>query len=176
MIPSGARMLDVGCGDGMLAKLIMEARPDVEIKGIDVLKREHSHIPVSLFDGRVIPYPEADFDVVMFVDVLHHMPDPNILLRDARRVARQRILIKDHTKDGFLADSTLRLMDWVGNAPHGVHLPYNFWPQKRWLKVFGELKLEVDVWENDLHIYPLPASWLFDRSLHFVASLSKKTS
>jgi len=174
LIPQNARVLDVGCGDGLLAKLIMQERPDVEIQGIDVLLRNRSHIPVSLFDGGTIPHADESFDVVMFVDVLHHMPDPNILVREAARVARQSIIIKDHTRNGLFADTTLRFMDWVGNARHGVELPYNFWPRKRWLEFFGQLNLELQLWKKDLNIYPRPASWLFDRSLHFIAQLKKK--
>lgn len=174
MIDDGARVLDVGCGDGQLAKLIMEARPDIEIQGIDVLLREQSYIPVTLFDGLTIPHANESFDVVMFVDVLHHMPAPDILLREAVRITRNSIVIKDHLLEGMFAEETLRFMDWVGNARHGVVLPYNFWNRKRWLEVFGELQLEVQAWIKDLHLYPRPASLLFDRSLHFVARLGKK--
>ena len=176
LIPDGARVLDVGCGDGLVAKLIREERPEVEIQGLDVLRRKHSHIPVVLFDGRVIPHPDESFDIVMFVDVLHHMPDPNFLVREASRVASHSIIVKDHTCNGLFADTTLRFMDWVGNARHGVELPYNFWPRKRWLEFFGKLDLEVRDWKKDLKIYPQPASWLFDRSLHFIAQLKKGTS
>ena len=46
----------------------------------------------------------------MFVDVLLHTLDPMILLREAIRVARQTVVIKDHTLDGLLAGPTLRAM------------------------------------------------------------------
>ena len=42
LIPSNGRVLDVGCGDGLLASLILERRRDAEICGIDVLVRENT--------------------------------------------------------------------------------------------------------------------------------------
>src|ERR1700719_3977043 len=37
LIPQNAQVLDVGCGDGVLSKLIMEKRPDVRISGIHII-------------------------------------------------------------------------------------------------------------------------------------------
>jgi len=55
-------------------------------------------------------------------DVLHHTQDPAVLLREAVRVSRSFVLLKDHLDENILDDVTLRLMDWVGNRPHGVVL------------------------------------------------------
>jgi SAM-dependent methyltransferase len=171
LIPAHARVLDVGCGDGLLASLIMQRRPDIQIEGVDILVRPRTHIPVQSFDGKAFPYRDASFDAVMFNDVLHHTDDPVVLLSEARRVSRQSIVLKDHTRDGWLAGPTLRFMDWVGNARHGVVLPYNFWPERQWLAAFDQLKLSRAVWKQDLGLYPTPANLFFDRSLHFVARL-----
>jgi SAM-dependent methyltransferase len=171
LIPQDARALDVGCGDGLLDHLILQERPDIELRGIDTLVREQTHIPVDAFDGLVIPHANASFDVVMFVDVLHHTEEPLVLLREAVRVARKAIVIKDHTRNGFLAASTLHFLDWVGNARHGVTLPYNYWPQHRWSEVFDMLGLTINVWKKNLELYPRPANWFFGRSLHFMARL-----
>jgi SAM-dependent methyltransferase len=130
LIPQDARALDVGCGDGLLDHLILQERPDIELRGIDTLVREQTHIPVDAFDGLVIPHANASCDVVMFVDVLHHTEEPLVLLREAVRVARKAIVIKDHTRNGFLAASTLHFLDWVGNARHGVTLPYQCLEEK----------------------------------------------
>jgi SAM-dependent methyltransferase len=171
LIPPNARVLDVGCGDGILAHLLTQKRPDIDLQGLDVLVREHTYVPVEEFDGRVIPYGDASFDVVLFVDVLHHTKDPMILLREAARVARNSIVIKDHPGDGLVARLILRFMDQIGNARHGVALPYNYWPQKRWLEAFDTLNLTIDAWKKDLRLYPRPANWIFGRSLHFIARL-----
>jgi SAM-dependent methyltransferase len=142
LIPPKARVLDIGCGDGSIDRLILEQRPDVSIEGLDVLVRPHTHIPVEPFDGSTIPYPDATFDAVTLVDVLHHTVDPLILLREARRVGKL-ILIKDHFREGFLAGLTLRFMDWVGNAHHGVILPYNYWTRKQWAEGLESLGLRA---------------------------------
>ncbi len=172
VIPQGAKVLDVGCGDGSIAKLLHDARPDVAIEGIDVLVRPVTHVPVTQFDGKKIPFPDKAFDVVMFVDVLHHTEDPTILLAEARRVARRAVVLKDHCRDGMLANTTLRFMDWVGNARHGVVLPYLYWPEARWRDAFRELHLTPEEWRPNLHLYRWPFSMVFDRKLHFVARLA----
>jgi SAM-dependent methyltransferase len=171
LLPTRVRVLDVGCGDGTIDRLIMEARPDVHIEGIDVLVRPQTDIQVTRFDGHRIPFADASFDVVMFVDVLHHTADPAVLLQEATRIARRFVVLKDHTRDGLLANATLRLMDWVGNAHHRVVLPYNYLSKAQWDTVLARCKLRVDTWVCSLGLYPFPASLAFDRRLHFVARL-----
>jgi SAM-dependent methyltransferase len=167
-----ARVLDVGCGDGELALLLMRQRPDLRLRGTDVLIRHRTHVPVIPFDGQRLPFRDLSFDSVLFVDVLHHTADPDILLAEARRVASHSVVIKDHTLDGFAAGLTLRLMDWVGNAHQGVPLPYNYWPPRRWKAAFEAHGLRVEHWWTRLQLYPFPASLFFCRRLHFIAVLA----
>jgi SAM-dependent methyltransferase len=171
IIPFNSKVLDVGCGDGRLARLIAEKRPDISIRGIDVRQRNDAVMLVDTFDGKSIPYGEGSFDVVMFVDVLHHADEPMTLLREAVRVARQAILIKDHLVKGPLAYTTLRLMDWVGNARHCVPLPYNYWTLAEWHRALQKLGLSADFWESNLKLYPFPADLILGRSLHFISLL-----
>ena len=172
LFPRDARVLDVGCGDGELAAELCARRPDVEVEGIDVLARQGCAIPVREFDGAHIPYGDACIDVVLLVDVLHHTDDPTALLRESARVSRSLIVIKDHLREGVAAGLTLRVMDWVGNARHGVRLPYNYWTRAQWDRGFHDLGLEVRLWRSSLRLYPKPATWLFDRTLHFIAAMA----
>ena len=171
LIPENASVLDVGCGDGQVSRLIMGRRPDVTLVGIDRLVRRQSCIPVKWFDGQAIPYEDDSFHAVMLVDVLHHTDDPMILLREAVRVSRTTILCKDHTLNGAFAGPTLRFLDWVGNARHGVALTYNYWSEQRWFDAFDMLDLRISTWKKDLGLYPPPIDWIAGRSLHFIARL-----
>ncbi len=164
-------VLDVGCGDGRLAALIREQVAGIRIEGCDLLVRQDTAIPVQPFDGRRIPQARRSVDAVMMIDVLHHTEDPMVLLREAGRVARRAIILKDHRLDRPLAGPTLRFMDWVGNRPHGVALPYNYWPQRRWREAWATLGLDLDHYQTRIGLYPLPARWIFESGLHFVARL-----
>lgn len=165
-------VLDVGCGDGLLASLLGEQLPETKFEGIDVLVRPETKIPIQHFDGVRIPFEDNSFDTVMMVDVLHHTEEPEVLLREAKRVARKWFVIKDHTCNGVAAYPTLRLMDWVGNAGHGVALPYNYLTKAEWDRLFSEIGMSVDTWNGHPNLYGAPGDWIFGRSLHFVGRLS----
>ena len=165
-IPQGSSVLDVGSGDGTIAKTIADTRPDIRIEGVDVLVRPTTAIPTTEYDGLHLPFANSSFDVVMLVDVLHHTPDPGAVLREVARVARRRVVIKDHLTDRWGSVPTLRLMDWVGNAHHGVALPYNYQSRAQWLELVVRAGLRVEEWRQDLGLYPWPASWVFGGSLH----------
>lgn len=164
-------VLDLGCGDGSIARAIMDRKPGLVFRGIDVLVRPNTHIPVEPFDGHTIPAADDSCDWVTIVDVLHHTDDPGRLVAEAARVARRGVVIKDHLREGFGARATLRFMDWVGNKGHDVRLPYNYLSRAEWDAIFSRAGITAKSWREQLSLYPFPASLLFDRGLHFIATL-----
>ena len=171
LIPHGTKVLDVGAGSGEIGAALLGKRPDLSIEGIDVLVRPDTHIPVSYFDGKTIPAADGSWDVSVIVDVLHHIEDPFVLLKEVVRVTSKELVIKDHQANSRFDHATLSFMDWVGNRGHEVVLPYNFWSRARWERAFESLGAKVDVFEENLKLYPPPFTWLFDRKLHFFAKL-----
>lgn len=170
-IDGGGTALDVGCGDGSIAQAIMTLRPGLSFEGIDVMLRPRSAIPAKAYDGKRIPHEDKSFDWVTVVDVLHHTDDPARVLVECLRVARRGVVLKDHLRDGLGAYPTLRLMDWVGNRGHDVRLPYNYLSRAEWNVLFREIGASPASWKESLNLYPPPFSLVFDRGLHFVATL-----
>lgn len=173
-IPNRGTVLDLGAGDGQVAVALMKLRPDLKVEGVDVMIRPQTHIPVTRYDGVTLPFADASFDYVTIVDVLHHTDDPAAVLAEAARVARHGVVIKDHLLEGPLAGPTLRFMDWVGNRGHDVVLPYNYLSRDAWQAAFYRARLMTVSNVERLGIYPAPFTWLFDRSLHFVALLQPR--
>ena len=98
-------------------------------------------------------------------------PAMGVKMRADPLAEQMAVVLKDHTQDGPFAYHTLRFMDWVGNAHHGVALPYNYWPGDRWRGAFDAVGFRPEHWNSRLGLYPFPVSLIFERNLHFVARL-----
>ena len=95
MIPPGSRVLDVGCGAGALAR-VLQATTDAELLGIepDPIRAERARsYGLNVRTGylsRDLIQEIGVFDVVLFADVLEHLPNPHSMLllsRDALKPA-----------------------------------------------------------------------------------------
>ena len=96
MIPEGA-VLYLGCGDGLLLELLRAK--GIEGTGLDVSEeavricREKGFSAVAHSLSDPLPHADGAFDTVVLLDVLEHVYDPASLLREAGRVARERVII-----------------------------------------------------------------------------------
>ena len=94
---SGARALIPGCGDGpdaiRLAALGAEVHGfDISPEMIDLARRRvarlaDANISLDVCPSEALPYPDDYFDVVLFVDILHHVDIPRSLA-EVRRVMK----------------------------------------------------------------------------------------
>jgi len=94
--------LDAGCGEGFVARRIIDALPDIALTGCDVsgvaLEIAASTNPEARFvAGSVaeLPFPSRSFDVVGCFEVLEHLPGdlPRQALAELARVARQAVVL-----------------------------------------------------------------------------------
>jgi SAM-dependent methyltransferase len=85
----GARVLDVGCGVGQVVARLSEA--GFEAYGVDVsepnIARARRFCPrCQVYDGRVLPFPDAHFAAVGALNVLEHVEEPEAFIRELVRV------------------------------------------------------------------------------------------
>lgn len=165
------RLLDVGCGGGALAASLAAAVPGLHAEGAETHPRGGEPVPVTAYDGRSLPFPDAAFHVVTVADVLHHDPDPVAVLRECARVAARLVVVKDHHPGGRLplAHARICLMDWAANTGYGVKCLYDYPAAAGWRARFAAAGLCVQEELTSLQLYPRPHRWVFTPGLQYLA-------
>ena len=127
--PGRKRVLDLGCGGGLLANHL--AAHDHDVIGIDLtpenlaVARAHGSATYEIADACALPYPDASFDVVCAMDLIEHVPDPDKLIGEAARVLRPGGMFFFHTFNRtWLANLiVIKGVAWfVRNAPDDLHV------------------------------------------------------
>ena len=98
LVPSGARVLDLGCGDGALLAQLVE-RKSVLGRGVEVdeakiracvsrgLSVRHGNIEDGLAD-----FPDGMFDLVVLSQTIAYLNRPLLVLKEMARVGRSAII------------------------------------------------------------------------------------
>ena len=172
-LPTEGTVLDLGCGNGDLASALSHARSRLHFTGLEMYPLAVSIIERFTYNGTRVPYPDASFDYVMIITVLHHTDDYNILMNEARRVARKAIIIVDHQYRTRWDWLMLAIIDWPGNVPFGVYTPYNFKKRLEWVDLFAQAKMKEIRYDDRLYMFGKYADFLFGRQLHFISLLEK---
>ena len=98
-LPKGARVLEVGCGSGIMTREIMAALKPAHVSAFDYsdeqveLARQHlsgASTPLDLreADAAMMPYADASFDCVFVNGILHHIPRWRDAVREVERVLK----------------------------------------------------------------------------------------
>lgn len=136
----GGKILDVGCGSGELDEFLVNK--GYRISCVDVVDKSRSKLirPV-VFNGRNLPFEDKSFDQILILAVLHHVVNYQEVILEAKRVAREVIILDDLVENwwqrlevGFW-DSVLNL-EFLGH-PHHNH------SDREWQKLFNDLGFKL---------------------------------
>jgi methionine biosynthesis protein MetW len=128
LVPQGARVLDLGCGDGAMLAHLQTTRGcsgyGVEIDDANVLacvQRGVNVIQLNLDEGLAM-FDDASFDVVLQIDTLQHLRNAEVMLRETARVGRIGIVAFPNFAHWPNRFSVLR-----GRMPVTKRLPYQWY-------------------------------------------------
>ncbi len=82
-----APVLDVGCGDGRLPRMLPNDWPWVGVDRSSTMLANAPR-PNALADARSLPFPDEAFGAVAMLWMLYHLPDPEAAVAEARRVLK----------------------------------------------------------------------------------------
>ncbi len=129
MVTRGAKVLDVGCGDGELLHLLSESR-DVDGRGIE-LSREGVNQCVAKglaviqgdADTDLVDYPNDAFDYVILSQTLQATRQPRVVLEHMLRIGRHAVVSFPN-----FGHWTVRLqLLFAGHMPQTDILPYRWY-------------------------------------------------
>jgi ubiquinone/menaquinone biosynthesis C-methylase UbiE len=123
-------LLDVGCGEGVLAQRWARRWRDLEILAVDREplsaeweRREESNLSFGVADACSLPFADDEFDVVCGIELLEQVPAAEVALAELVRVARRAVLVSVPREPLWRALNVLRgaYVGWLGNPPGHVN-------------------------------------------------------
>jgi glycosyltransferase involved in cell wall biosynthesis len=120
LVPYERKVLDIGCGKGLLLPFLLKKR--CEVIGIDVLTLQNvdkgfaAYHQLNLEHKPNIPYPDESFEVIILADFIEHIRNADVLLAEVRRVLKHegRVIISS----GNVALWLYRMFLLCGSFPY----------------------------------------------------------
>ena len=141
-IKKGDKILDIGCGNGIIAKLLKD-NFEISITGCDVKNYLIYDLPFIKVGYGDLSLIRKKFDIAMLNDVLHHMPkdEQKKLILESLNIAKKLLIFEaEPTLNGKIADLILNKYHY-GN----MNVPLSFRSIKDWQKLFKKLPLKSKI-------------------------------
>ena len=100
-------VLDVGTGTGRGVRHFIDRHDQIEVRGVEPVRAmidqavQANDVPEGCIveaTGSPLPFDAEAFDVVCEFGVLHHVAEPNEIVREMTRVARRAVFLSDENR------------------------------------------------------------------------------
>ena len=133
-------ILDIGTGPGVYFKPLTDRGHLVRL--MDKVPYKSCPYPVTYFDGTTFPFTDKSFDASLLITVLHHAPDPEGALLEAKRVTKDIVIVIEDVYDKIPGRLLTIFRDSVLNLEFFGH-PMNFRSYREWKETFKRLGFTI---------------------------------
>ena len=129
MVPQGAHIVDIGCGDGTLLNVLRD-RKGAKGDGIEI---DVDQFAEALADGHDMfwddaddgldAFPDGHYDTAVVSDTLQEVKNPRMLLSEALRIAKEAVV----TFPNFAAYRIRLTLAFTGRLPVSKALPFEWY-------------------------------------------------
>jgi len=134
------KIMDLGCGSGVFTKRLIDLK--YRITPVDVVRKlKIDGVEEIIYDGKKLPFKDKEFQQVLMITVLHHVPHFKELLSEVARVSKEIIIVEDTYENAWDKFWT-HIWDSILNLEFWGH-PHNNLKDNEWKKLFKELGFEI---------------------------------
>ena len=151
-------IVDIGGGGGWISQELQKRKHTKNLI-LDVTNLNQTDLPLVIYDGKNMPFADNTFDSAFLICVLHHCSDPERVLKEAKRIVKNKIIIIENIAKNPIGRFVLCCKDAVLNIGFSllanslkeiINLPFYFKTVPEWERIFNNLNLEL-TYKKEFH-------------------------
>ena len=164
------KVLDFGCGSMEISKKLQHKKYIKQIVGSDIFKHQLVSKKMLYLDNEKLFKSKKKFDVIIIVDVLHH-----IGIENAHKIIKKlykhsdKIIIKDHFEHGLFSRLLLRFVDFYANYGYGVNIPKKYFDKNSLSNTITKSKSKELFHKDNFQQHDGIFNMILNKKHHFVS-------